>query len=665
LKYPLKRVGGRGDGKFERISWNEALDTIVDELNRIRNHYGPEAVLFLGGGGDLTKLHSSRLIKELLFMTGGCTQEWGIASFEGALFASMATYGTIRSVNAFDDILNSRLIIMWGLNPTNTINGTNTSWYLVQAKESGAKIISVDPRYTDSTATLASQWIPIIPGTDTAMLIAMAYIIIEENLHDRVFIDTYTIGFEKFKDYVMGKEDGIAKTPIWAEDITGVPANVIKNLARDYASIKPAALIASIGPGRTAYGEQYHRTTNALSAMTANIGIHGGWGGASESFGGYDFKLGKLPKSNGNPIELGVMPRKDALPTLKGSDNAARIHFSEIPDVILNGRSSGYPVDLKTLLVMHCNPVNQNPNTNKMIQALKQLEFIVVAEQVMTATAKFADILLPVSTIFERNDIVTRESPPSYGYVKKVIEPLYESRSPLEICHGLATRLGISIFGQKTEDEWLREMIKGTPISDYNAFKKKGYYRIRLAEPRVAFRKQIEDLENNPFPTPSGKIEIYSQRLAAMNNPDIPPIPKYIEHWDGRTDPLKMKYPLQIITSHFKRRAHTQFDKVPWLRELIPQAISINTTDAKSRSIRNGDKVRVFNDSGEVIVPAMVTERIMPGVVDLPQGAWYTSDSTGVDHGGCSNVLTRNVRSPGGAACYNTGLVQVEKLHGD
>jgi anaerobic dimethyl sulfoxide reductase subunit A len=666
LKFPMRRVGERGEGKFERISWDEALDTIVSELKRVRSTYGPAAVFFAGGAGDTMRLNRSGLIEDLLAMTGGHTTRWGFQSFEGGLFASLATYGTLSSRNDFNDLLNSRLIIMWGWNPAITMHETNTSWYLLQAKESGTKIISVDPRYTDSTAILASQWIPILPGTDIAMLIAMAYVMIRENLHDQAFLDTYTAGFEQFQDYVLGIKDGIPKTPAWAENITGVSASVIENLAREYATTKPAALVAGIGPGRAAYGEQYHRAAKTLMAMTGNIGVHGGWSGRSSVpatyFGGYDFKLGQLPKSEGNPVEFGIPPRKDGLPTFKGSDSKARIHYDELADAILKGKAGGYPADLKMLLVMHTNPVNQLSNTNKMVRALKKLEFIMVAEQVMTATAKFADILLPVSTFMERNDIGTGGVTPFYGYVNKVIEPLYESKSPLEICQGLATRLGISIYSEKTDDEWIREMVKGSYVPDYDTFKKKAIYRIKLPEPIIAFKEQIEDPRNNPFPTPSGKIEIYSQRLADMNNPEIPPIPKYIEPWEGRNDPLAAKYPLQLITTHFKRRAHTQFEGVPWLRELLPQAISINSIDAKARGISDGDEVRVFNDRGEVVVPAIVTERIMPGVVDLPQGAWYSPDERGVDRGGCANVLTKDARSPGGAFCYNTGLVQVQKV---
>ncbi len=663
----MKRIGERGDGTFERISWDEALDTIVSELNRVKSTYGPSAVCFPGVASDHTYLHrGNSLIGELLKMTGGYTARWGSQSFEAALFARVATFGTLASRNYADDFLNSRLIIMWAWDPLNTIQETNTSWYLLKAKEKGTKFISVDPRHTSSTAVLADQWIPIRPGTDTAMLIAMAYVMIKQNLHDQTFLDKYTVGFNVFKDYVLGLEDTIPKTPTWAEGICGVPAAAIENLAMEYATTKPAALIAGMAPGRTAYGEQYHRAAKTLTAMTGNIGIHGGSAANSYApgshFGSFDFKLSGLPKSEVNPVEFGIPPRKDSLETSPGSHSGARIHYAELADTILKGKAHGYQSDIKMLIAMHTNPINQCPNTNKMTAAFKKLEFITVAEQVMTATAKFADILLPVSTNMERNDITAEGAVPWCGYVNKVIEPLYESRSPFEICKGLASRLGVSVFSEKTEEEWLRDMIKGSYVPDYDILKETACYRLRFSEPHVAFKKQIEDLENNPFPTPSGRIEIYSQRLADMNNPEIPPIPKYIEHWEGRNDPLAAKYPLQLVTTHFKRRAHSQFESVPWLRELMPQALLINTVDAQARDINSSCEVRVFNDRGVVIIPAIVTERILPGVVDMPQGAWYNPDEHGIDRGGCCNVLTKDVRSPGGAYCFNTALVQVQKV---
>ncbi|MBW1814064.1 MAG: molybdopterin-dependent oxidoreductase [Deltaproteobacteria bacterium] len=183
----------------------------------------------------------------------------------------MATYGTIRTGNSREDLLNSKLVIMWGWNPANTIQDPETSLYLAKVREKGIKIVAVDPRYTDSAATFAHQWIPVRPGTDAAMLIAMAYVIISEDLHNKKFIETHTVGFEKYKNYVLGKEDGEPKTPQWAESITSVSADVIVKLAREYATKKPAALIAGWGPARTAMGEQYSRAANVLTAITGNM----------------------------------------------------------------------------------------------------------------------------------------------------------------------------------------------------------------------------------------------------------------------------------------------------------------------------------------------------------------------------------------------------------
>jgi anaerobic dimethyl sulfoxide reductase subunit A len=286
---------------------------------------------------------------------------------------------------------------------------------------------------------------------------------------------------------------------------------------------------------------------------------------------------------------------------------------------------------------------------------------MVVAEQVMSATARFADILLPTSTYMERNDLTTGGATPFYGYMGKVIDPLYESKSQLEIVCELGERLGVTVYGEKKDEEWVREMIKGSYVPDFDEFKEEGIYRVPLSEAQVAFKKEIEDPLNNPFPTPSGKIEIYCQRLADMENPEIPPIPKYIETWESRHDALAKKYPLQLISSHCKRRAHSQFENVPWLKELSPQSLLVNNQDANERGIQDGDKVRVFNDRGQIIIPATTSHRIRPGIVDLPEGAWFRPNKKGIDLGGCANVLTRGARSPGGSTVHNTCLVQVEK----
>jgi len=659
--YPMKRVGERGEGKFERISWDEALDTVAAELTRVRETYGPESILYLSTAGDLGSLHTVMTTRRLLAMAGGFTTWWGATSFHGGMFASFFKYGTISCSNTRDDLPNSRLIVMWGWNPAVTVTGTNTAWFLVQAKEQGTRIIAVDPWHSDSAATFADEWIPIRPGTDAAMLIAMAYVMIKENLQDQKFLDTYTLGFDKFRDYVLGLEDGVAKTPAWAEAITGVPASTIEKLAREYATTKPAALMAGTGPGRTALGEQYHGAAITLAAMTGNVGIHGGDAAARawESLvGGYPFPimLGAASPFVPNPVES---------PPSYGlwlHYTYPQIHYTKVADAILKGKAGGYPTDYKLAFFANSNYVNSLPNTNKIVKALKALEFIVVEEQFMTATAKYADILLPTSTYVERDDIALGVGMAYIGFQRKIIEPLGESKPHNEIAKALAARMGITDYDEETGENRLREVAKAAHIPDYDAFKEKGVHWIERSEPFVAFKEQIEDPENNPFPTPSGKIEIYSQQIADMGNPLLPPIPKHIETWESPNDPLAQKYPIQLITNHARGRSNAQFSTLPWLKELFPQAVILSATDASARGISNGDMVRVFNDRGETITPAKVTKRIMPGVALLPEGAWYDPDEKSVDRAGCANVLTRDEPSPSGSFAYNTALVQIEKV---
>jgi anaerobic dimethyl sulfoxide reductase subunit A len=662
LKYPLKRIGERGAGEFQRISWDEALDTVANALKRTKENYGSSAILYqFGAGNGGVQLHGPKPVARLLNMFGGFSYLYGSCSCEGARFADKATYGTYRTGHTRDDFLNSRLIILWGWNPAVSRWSTNTNLQLVKSKEAGVRIVSVDPRYSESAAAYADQWIPIRPGTDTAMLIAMAYVIIKEGLQDQEFLNNYTIGFDKFKEYVNGEEDGVPKTPSWAEPITEVPENIIENLAREYATAKPAALFTGWAPGRSAFGEQFHRAAHVLTAMTGNIGIPGG-----------------------NPAGHGRLPPYIPFGLLPTGENPVKdkIHNTKIWDAILQGKAGGYPTDIKMLYSTNGNPLNQSLNLNKGIQALRKLEFIVIHEQFMTATAKFADILLPINTHFERMDIsrdwIGGALGPTFIYLDKAIDSLYESKSDFEICCELAPRLGIHNYNDKSEEEWLKEFVKGETtgdggrlkegvweglsdyIPDYDSFKEKKIHKVRI--PHVAFQEQIEDPQNHSFLTPSGKIEIYSQQLHKMSNPKIPPIPKYIEHWESHRDPLTKKYPLQLITPHFRRRCHSTFDNIPWLKEVEPQQLWMNSIDAQVRGINNGAMIRIFNDRGEMIITAKVTERIVPGVVSLGQGAWYNPDENGIDKGGNPNVLCKDAFSPGGAFCSNTCLVQVQKV---
>ena len=644
LLFPMKRTGERGSGRFVIISWDEAIQTIAGQIKKTIKLYGSESIYFLVNTGSLSTLNNTRAATKRFFgLLGKCTTAWGDVSFEGALQSSLATFGTPFTGSTRNNLLYSKLIILWGWDPLVSRFGSDTSYYLSKARKAGTRIICVDPRRNRSCAALADEWIAVKPGTDAAMLIAMAHVMVQEKLYDKNFIEKYTSGFEKFCDYITGREDGQVKNPQWAELICGVPAKVITMLAREYAGSKPAALLTGWSPGRSAFGEQFHRAASTLAVMTGNIGIKG-----SFVSGGADL------------IDLGAF--KDRIPVPETSHNM--VHKTDLYNAIIYGKSKNYPSDCKLLYLTGSNLLNQHLNLNKGKKALLCPEFIVVHDLFLTPTAKYADIVLPVTHFLEHEDI----GQPWIGgpyliFMNKAIKTISgEPKSDLKIFSELAAELQINNYNNKTDEEWLGFLLEREPgFPDLRTLRKESVFHFKNNNFKVAFKEQIESIKKHPFPTPSGRIEIYSSKFAEMNNPLIPSIPKYIPSWEGPEDKLAQDFPIQIIGPHSRARVNSQFYNIEKFEKLKDDALWINPEDAITRGIVDGDKVYVFNERGRICTKVKVTDAIMPGVASIDQGQWYNPDSSGTDFGGCINVLTRDEKSPVGAFASNTCLVQIEK----
>lgn len=676
LKYPMKRVGKRGEGKFVRISWDEATTLIAENLQRITQKYGPSSrYVHVGTAVSGGTFSGDTMARRLLNLTGGHLGYYHSVSMGNTAAATPYTYGTAASGNSLDTLVDTPLVILWGHNPTETIFG-HTNHYFQQMKQNGTRFIVVDPRYSDTASSLADEWIPLRPSTDNALMDAMMYVTITENLHDKTFIERYTLGFdetsmpegvpanESLVAYLTGAKDGVKKTPEWAEVITHVPAQTIRQLARDYATTKPAALIQGWGPQRHNCGERTARGSTLLATITGNVGIKGGWAGGYGGIGNRKFTTG--PEMPDNPVKQKI----SVMNWVQAADDASQV----TPQVGLTG---GEKLDsnIRILFSLAGNYLaNQNPDIHQATKVLEdesKIEFIVASDLYLTPSAKYVDLLLPETSFMERWNIGETWGTGNYLMLsEKLIEPPFESRSDYDWLREVAAKLGVEKeFSQgRTEKEWIAHIWENTrqamPDEKLPTFEQLQVTRRHLfkSEPYIAFEANIRDHKNHPFLTPSGKIEIFSRRLYDMHNPEIPALSHYVPAHEGPEDALAKKFPLQLITWKGKNRANSTQYANPWLQEVQVQKLWINPADAQQRGIAQGDSVRIHNDRGVTQIPAEVTQRIMPGVVAMQAGAWWQPDANGVDHGGCANVLSSaRITALAKGNSHQTMLVEVVK----
>ncbi len=676
LKYPMKRVGKRGEGKFERISWDEATTLIADNLKRITQQYGPASrYVHVGTAVSGGTFSGDAMARRLLNLTGGYLEYYHSVSLGNTAAATPYTYGVAASGNSMDTLLDTKLVILWGHNPTETIFG-HTNYYFQKMKQNGTRFIVVDPRYSDTVSSLADQWIPLLPTTDNALMDAMMYVIISENLHDKTFIDTYTLGFdensmpegvpanESLVAYLFGAKDGIHKTPEWAEKITHVPAQTIRQLARDYANTKPAALIQGWGPQRHICGERTARGSTLLASITGNVGIKGGWAAGYGGSSNRKFCVG--PDMPENPVQAKI----SIMNWMQAADDASKV----TPQDGLKGVDK-LDSNIRLLFSLAGNYLaNQNPDVHqaaKLLEDESKIEFIVLSDLFMTPSAKYADVLLPETSFMERWNIGETWGTASYLILsEKLIEPDFERRTDYDWLRDVAKKLGVEAeFSQgRDEKQWIEHIWEQTRLAmpdenlpDFATLQKTRRHLFKSA-PHIAFEANIRDPQNNPFPTPSGKIEIFSKRLFDMQDPEIPALSHYVPAFEGPEDKLTAKYPLQLITWKGKNRANSTQYANPWLQEVQTQKLWLNPQDAKQRGISEGDSVKIYNDRGVSIIPVEITPRIIPGVVAMQAGAWWQPDAQGIDRGGCANVLSSTrITALAKGNSHQTMLVEVEK----
>lgn len=724
LKYPMKRKSWspgnpnghlRGKDTWERISWDEALNYVADEMKRIKKDYGNES-FYLMEGGDSEKT----FLRRLFAAYGGYTGKYGSRSrgcWQKAMKPILGVSQKQHIQNDRMDLLNAKLIVLWGNNPAVTQTGTSLQ-NLIRAKEKGIRFIVVDPVYTESAAILADQYIPIRPATDTTMFLAMAYVMLEEDspenpMIDWDFLNRCTVGFdadhmpegadpkENFKDYVLGTYDGIPKTPEWAAEICGTPAETIRELAREVGKTKPTTMLFGWNSARVEKAQHVCLAQTTLGAMTGNHGIPGGAFTVSN----------QEPSTNGGPYLI--------KPGKKGYDDIpnpvkTKLCTNEHWEAILSGKYTaglGKKEDIDIHMIYSCfsSCLTQTNNINKGIEAYRKVDTVITHQMYMDTPAMFSDIVFPVTFPWEKEGIVLTGNREILIWTGRVMNPLYETKDDDWIAAELAKRLGIeeTMVVPLPEKQIIYNMVAGaTVIKDDGKtyeplvsitkkdieelgvegkeqsgripimeFKKKGIYQVeRKANDNHVYihnEKFRQDPEGNPLETKSGKIQIHCQELADLVTKAgwnqgypiavyDPPTAGYEATFADFDKKIKGEYPLQICCVHGRRFTHSSMGNVRWLKEAFPYEVLMNPVDANERRIKDRDVIRVFNSIGSVVRRVKLSERVMPGIIIVYEGPAVELNKDGYCIAGSPNILTGDYPSGPDIESWQACIGQVE-----
>ncbi|MEX2644058.1 MAG: molybdopterin-dependent oxidoreductase [Acetobacterales bacterium] len=673
----------RGAEPFVRVPWDEALDMVAAELRRVKERHGNESI-FGGsyGWSSAGRFHHARSqVRRFLYGFGGCTDQvtnysWGAAMvllphILGDFGAADGKVTSWRNISA-----NTKLMVLFGgaslKNGQVASGGAGENAYekwLRKAAASGVTFVNISPVKDDGPDFLNAAWIPIRPSTDTAMMLALAHTLVAEGLHDAAFCARYCAGTDRFIAYLKGETDGQPKDAAWAAAITGVDADTIRDLARRMAAQR-TMLSAAWSLQRAHRGEQPFWALIALACLLGQIGLPGG---------GFGFGYGSI---NG----IGIPRRQTPSPSLPMGRNPTglAIPVARITDMLLNpgatlefnGTAMTYP-DIRMIYWAGGNPFHHHQDLNRLLKGWQKPETVVVHEPWWTATARHADIVLPATMTLERNDVGAASRDRFIFAMHKAIEPLGESRNDFDIFSALAERLDFRDAFTEGRDEqaWLRQLYDLTGGRernvDFETFWEQGYIEIpEPEEDEILLSHFRDDPERYRLPTPTGKIEVFSETVAKFGYDDCPGYPVWLEPAEWLGGERAKRFPLHLVSNQPKTRLHGQTDQAHVSRASKVagrEPAQINTADAAARGIGTGDVIRVFNQRGACLAGAVVTDGVMPGVIQLSSGAWFDPAEPGrpgsLERHGNPNVLTLDAGTSrlGQGPTSLTALVEIEK----
>jgi molybdopterin guanine dinucleotide-containing S/N-oxide reductase-like protein len=631
--YPMRRIAPKGSGgpeAFRRISWDEALDEIAAKLKNVSAEFGPEAVLPYSYGGNIGVLNGASMDMRFFHRLGASQLLRTICSTTGG-DAIVSMYG--RKVGTEpEQFRHSKYIIAWAAN----IHGNNVHlWpFVEEARRNGAKLVVIDP-YRTRTAKVADWHIPINPGTDVALAMGMMHVIVRDGLDDRDYIERYAEGFDELQKRLP------RYTPEQVSEWTGIPQDDIELLAHEYATTRPAAIRLNYGIQRAQNGGAAVRAVCMLPVIT------GSW---KEVGGGLQLSL-----SGGFQLNQAAMERTDLMRKSPLGRVARSINMVELGKALTE--VSDPPV--KALVVYNSNPAAVCPEHNLVVRGLRREDlFTAVHEQFFTDTTDYADILLPATTFFEQKDLVK-----AYGHLylqvsQQAIDPLGECKSNVDLFRELALRMG---FEDECFRESVDEMIEAALSSGVPQLA--GITRDRLErEPQVRLNLHGDESDKpwlpfaEGFPTPSGRARLYDADLIAEG---MDPVAEFVAPEESRHSPLAKRYPLELLARKADNFLNSTFVNLPSVQKMERQhELEINRSDAASRGIKDGDRVRVFNERGAILLTARVDGTVLPGVVGAKLG-WAKLAGGGVN----INVLTSaRLADLGGGATFYSTLVEVERV---